>query len=351
MKLTIEDIRPYLLFESISGSRSHNLATETSDTDIKGVFYLPRELFYGLNYIPQVSNKTNDIVYYELGRFVELLCASNPNILELLNSPEQVVLYKHPLISLLKPEWFLSKACVQTFVHYAQGQIKKAQGLNKKIVNPVDKQLKTILDFCYIIEQGKTIALKEWLTEYHLTQEHLGLIKLSHAQDLYAVYYDKLGRYQGVIKRENANDVLLSSIPKSAKLQAYLSFNKEGYSAYCKQYHDYWLWVKERNESRYQQNIDHGRSYDSKNMMHTFRLLYIALGIAQEGKVKVWCDNRDELLAIKTGIFSYEELLQRSEQLIVTIQNTFKLSQLPDDINYHAAQEALINIRKALYQQ
>lgn len=142
MKLTIEDIKPYLLFESISGSRSHNLATETSDTDIKGIFYLPKDLFYGLEYTPQVSNETNDIVYYELGRFIELLCASNPNILELLNSPEHVVIYRHPLMSLIKPEWFLSKTCIQTFVHYAQGQIKKAQGLNKKIVNPIEKNIK-----------------------------------------------------------------------------------------------------------------------------------------------------------------------------------------------------------------
>lgn len=126
MKLTIDNIKPYLLFETISGSRSQNLATDSSDTDIKGVFYLPKEMFYCSDYVPQVSNKTNDIVYYELGRFVELLCASNPNILELLNAPEHVVIYRHPLFMQFNPEWFLSKECVQIFVHYAQGQIKKS---------------------------------------------------------------------------------------------------------------------------------------------------------------------------------------------------------------------------------
>lgn len=349
MKLTIEDIKPYLLFESISGSRSHNLATETSDTDIKGIFYLPKDLFYGLEYTPQVSNETNDIVYYELGRFIELLCASNPNILELLNSPEHVVIYRHPLMSLIKPEWFLSKTCIQTFVNYAQGQIKKAQGLNKKIVNPIEKTLKTILDFCYVIEDGKTILINTWLENRHWKQEHIGLTKLAHAQDIYAIYYDDKANYQGIIKKESTNDVLLSSISKIEKLEGYLSFNKEGYSAYRKQYHDYWQWVEQRNDVRYQQNIDHGRSYDSKNMMHTFRLLYIALGIAQEGKVKVWCDNRDELLAIKAGQFSYDELLERSKTLIKNIENTFQLSTLPDEIDPSIAEVALINIRKELY--
>ena len=351
MKLTIDDIKPYLLFECISGSRSHNLATENSDTDIKGVFYLPKELFYGLDYVPQVNNETNDIVYYELGRFVELLCASNPNILELLNSPKQVVIYKHPLINEFKPEWFLSKICVQTFVRYAQGQIKKAQGLNKKIVNPVDKQLKTILDFCYIIEQGKTIPVNEWLAIRNWKQENIGLVNLSHAQDLYAVYYDEQSHYQGIIKKDNATGVLLSSIPKSAQLQGYLSFNKEGYSSYCKQYHDYWQWVEQRNEVRYQQNVEHGCSYDSKNMMHTFRLLYIALGIAQEGKVKVWCDNRDELLQIKSGVFSYKELLLRSETLIEKIYQAFDNSKLSENINTQKAKLTLVKIRSILYKE
>lgn len=75
--LTIDDLKAQnlILFECISGSRAYGLDTLTSDTDIKGVFYLPKEQFYSLHsdYIPQVSNETNDIVYYELGRFVELL--------------------------------------------------------------------------------------------------------------------------------------------------------------------------------------------------------------------------------------------------------------------------------------
>lgn len=74
-KMTIQDIKAknLILFEAISGSRSFGLATENSDTDIRGVYYLPKEDFFGLNYIPQISNETNDITYYEIGRFVELL--------------------------------------------------------------------------------------------------------------------------------------------------------------------------------------------------------------------------------------------------------------------------------------
>lgn len=96
-----------ILLETISGSKAFGLATEKSDTDIRGVFYLPKEIFYGLEYIPQVSNETNDEVYYEIGRFVELLLKNNPNILEILAAPEDCILYNHPLMNQLKLENFL----------------------------------------------------------------------------------------------------------------------------------------------------------------------------------------------------------------------------------------------------
>lgn len=52
--MTIKEIKDkgLLLFECISGSRAYGLATSKSDTDLKGVFYLPRSEFYGLNYVP-----------------------------------------------------------------------------------------------------------------------------------------------------------------------------------------------------------------------------------------------------------------------------------------------------------
>jgi predicted nucleotidyltransferase len=84
--MTIEELksRNCLLFECISGSRAYGTDLPTSDTDIKGVFVLPEDEFFGLRYIEQINNASNDIVYYELKRFIELLNRNNPNILEML---------------------------------------------------------------------------------------------------------------------------------------------------------------------------------------------------------------------------------------------------------------------------
>ena len=163
--LTIDDLQrqKLILFEAVSGSRAYGLAAPESDTDIKGVFYLPRTQYFGLEGLQQVSNDSNDEVYYELGRFVELLLHSNPNTLELLAAPPDCILQRHPLMDTFRSAWFVSLACRQSFAGYAMGQIKKARGLNKKIVNPLPQEKKTVLDFCHIVQGAGTVELQRWL--------------------------------------------------------------------------------------------------------------------------------------------------------------------------------------------
>ncbi len=352
-KISIQDLRTQnlLLFEVISGSRSFGLATPTSDTDIKGVFYLPKEQFYGLHYVPQISNETNDEVYYELGRFVELLLKNNPNILEILATPEDCVLYKHPLMEHIKLEDFLSKLCKDSFAGYAMTQIKKARGLKKKIVNPMEKERKSLLDFCSILQGYDSVSLRQWLAQHQKKQALCGLINVPNAKGIFALFYDataSLG-YRGIIKNELSNEVSLSSIPKGEKEIAYLSCNIEGYSKYCKEYAEYWDWIEKRNNERYETNLQHGKNYDSKNMMHTIRLLQSAKQILANGTLDIRVKNREELLAIKAGQMEYDDLLTLADNLIREIETSYESSSLPEQPNYEKAISMLIKIREELY--
>lgn len=332
--MTIQNLKSQnlILFEVISGSRSFGLNTPTSDFDIKGVYYLPKEKFFGLDYITQVSNETNDEVYYEIGRFVELLLKNNPNILEILASPEDCILYKHPLMERLQLGDFLSKLCKDSFAGYAVTQIKKARGLNKKIVNPMPKEKKNLLDFCYVLNGYETVSLLAFLKENKWNQEQIGLINLPNSKGMFAMFYDEnktLG-YKGIIQKETSNEVSLSSIPKDEKLMGYLSCNQDGYSKYCKEYTEYWNWIEKRNEDRYNTNQQHGKNYDSKNMMHTIRLLQTAEQILSSGKLNIRVSNRDELLDIKAGNKEYDDLLEMADNLIASIESHYVTSNLPD---------------------
>ena len=94
-KLTIQDLRNngWIAFEYVRGSHAYGLNTETSDKDIGGVFILPQDYLMGLrsNYVEQVADETNDTVFYEFGRWIELLMKANPTALESLFIPTQEI--------------------------------------------------------------------------------------------------------------------------------------------------------------------------------------------------------------------------------------------------------------------
>jgi hypothetical protein len=352
--VTIEDLksRQLIIFECISGSRSYGTDLPTSDTDIKGVFVLPEADLYGLQYVEQVSNPSNDVVYYELKRFVELLYRNNPNLLEMLNVPADCVLIRHPVMELIRSDIFLSKLCQGTFAGYAMAQIKKARGLNKKILNPVEEQRKDVLDFCFVTYAQGATPVKEWLAIRGWWQENCGLVNVPHIKNLYALFYDETDgqlAFSGLLRKEHSEDVALSSVPEGMAPTAYLSFNKDGYSSYCRDYREYWEWVEKRNQERYENTLQHGKNYDAKNMMHTIRLLDMAEEIATHKRVIVRRPNRDYLMRVRRGEFSYEELLAMAEDKIRTIEAHFAESDLPEQPDFTTVNELLVRMRKEVY--
>lgn len=350
--MTIEQVKNngWLIFEVITGSRAYNLATDISDTDFRGVFVLPRNLFYSLDYIPQVSNETNDIVYYELRRFVELLSKNNPNIIEMLATPVHCVVYRHEIMDYIKFGDFISRLCEQTFANYAFTQIKKAHGLDKKILNPLDKIRKTVTDFCYVYQGKAAIPLHQFLSESGYQQEKIGLSSISHLKNSYNLFYSETPQlYKGIVSSQEANDVNTSNIPETEMPVALLYFNKEAYSTYCKQYKEYWEWVEKRNEARYQSTISHGKRYDAKNMMHVFRLLLMAKEIAQDGKINVWRSDREFLLDIKQGKYEYDELILMADKLRADLPAQFAKSNLPEKPDENLVNSILIAMRENYY--
>jgi hypothetical protein len=352
--MTLHDLQndsSHLLLKCISGSQAYGLALPHSDTDIKGVFIQPKNEYFGLTYVDQINNETNDIMYYEIRKFVELLLKNNPNILELLSTPDDCVLHRHPVMKLLKPEMFLSKLCNQTFGQYAYAQIKKARGLNKKILNPLERKRKTILDFCYVVKGQGSVAVSEWLVEKGYVQAECGLVRIDHMRDMYALFHQSQSdrRFSGIVSGEDADEVSLSSVPEGLDPKAVLFFNKDGYSVYCKEYRQYWEWIEQRNETRYENTVSHGKNYDAKNMMHVFRLLNMAEEIARYNKVNVRRPEREYLLKVRAGEFSYEDLLKEAEDRIQIIDDLFKKSDLPEQPDQHVVEQKLVEIRHTFY--
>jgi uncharacterized protein len=343
-----------ILLSALSGSHAYGLNHAHSDVDIRGVFIAPQAKLYGFTFPTQISDDKNDTTYYELGRFIELLCKNNPNILELLAVSDDVIQVKHPLMNELKPSLFLSKLCKNTFAGYAREQIRKAWGLNKKIMNPIDGERKSILDFCYIVSGHGSKALSEWLSEKGWNQEDCGLVNIPNMQNLYALFhksqFTENPDFRGIILDEKSQHVRLSSIPNGVEAAAILSYNLNGYSVYCKQYANYWSWVADRNQNRYESTIEHGKLYDAKNMMHTFRLLHMAEEIAREGQIIVRrTTDKAFLLKIRQGIFFYQDLVDQAEVKLNEIEQLFDKSSLQESPDEQYIESILVDMRKSFY--
>lgn len=420
---TFDDVRNkgLLLFECKRGSHAFGLATEKSDVDTGGVYIAEPDVLFGIRnlenthteYQSQIASAKNDDVWYELGTFMELLSKSNPTALELLFVPEDCILYEHPIFHELrmKRNFFVSKDTIKVLSKYAMSQIRKARGLNKKIVNVVDER-KTPIDFCFTFndKQG-TMPMANWLAERGLKQKYCGLNHLPNMDRFYGCFYDWQEHmhldwkdadamwdeyirgdgqdkffewcrsnipsmkgwiyasneeyeafkytyehavpkgYHGIQREDGTStEIRLDSIVKGDLPICHFGYNDDGFQTHCRQYKEYQEWKINRNQARYEGNLGH--NYDSKNMCHTIRLLTMAHEIA-DGKGLILdrrvAGDRDYLLDIKNHKFEYEEVLAVADRLEDETVQLKDTCSLKDNVPFEEVDALLISLRKRFY--
>ncbi|KOU26909.1 DNA polymerase beta superfamily protein [Streptomyces sp. WM6368] len=116
-------VRDHTVYRCVMGSRAFGLATEASDTDLRGVYLAPTPLFWRFEKPPtHVEGPRDEEFSWELERFCELALRANPNILECLHSPlvEEVTPVGEELLALRGA--FLSRRAHTSFSRYAASQ-------------------------------------------------------------------------------------------------------------------------------------------------------------------------------------------------------------------------------------
>jgi len=402
------DLHPILI--CIGGSNAYGLNTEHSDVDVRGIYVCGRDRIMseinfngGDNYIKQISDDTNDFTFYEVSRFLELVSSNNPNILELLNTPDEFILYKHKVFDLIleHKEKFITKMAGKSFNGYAYAQISKARGVNKMITN--EKELvkkKDILDFCYAIDGNKTISLKKWLDDNEYEQLFCGLAKINHGNiqkadkkdnegfvgGLYALYYDNIAHlcfskyeseedkehdkkllksrgkpvgygFKGIVNDkdiESTNKIRVSNIPKELVNDTYklnILFNENGYSTHRKDYKKYQNWINNRNPDRYKDNVSKGyKGFDMKNALHCIRLLIMGEEILEGKGINVYRkDDREYLLSIRNGKFDYDTLLEEADIRMGRIKKLYENCDLPEKVDKKLLEDIILRVRNNFY--
>jgi hypothetical protein len=388
-----------LLYEYIRGSHLYGLNTPDSDVDTSGVFISTKEQLLGcFGYKPQVSDSRHDNTWFEVGELVRLLLKSNPTILESLFVPEDKMIVKpSPLLAELfaNKDQFITKQCFNPFIGYAIEQIKKARGLNKKIVNPVYERL-TPFDFAYTFYKQGSTKISDWLENRGLDKDFCGLVHIPNMHDTYGVYYDwgahferdgintfldiekknpmmdsfvcgfydiddpdkanewfeknkEVLHYRGMCL-ENSTDMRGSSVSKGEKPIVYMVYNESGFKDHCKKFKEYKEWEKNRNPKRYESNLD--KNYDSKNLCHTMRLVHMGYEIATgQGIIldREKAGDKEFLMKIRNHGFEYDELMEIVMQDKVKLDKAIAESTIKEKIDIDFVNDLLINIRKKAY--
>lgn len=350
----LEDSREHVLFSCVADSRAYGTHTDESDEDIRGVYAVAANSYLDLDPpSPQLADERENIVYFSLRRFIELLTAANPNLLELLFMPPDCVRTCTAEMERLihSRNVFITRQCGDTHIGYAMSQIKKARGQNKWVNQPKTSSPPIKEEFCYVIprerlqqtERRPARPVSLLRTNWNLAEYHAA--RLEHASNMFRLYHygpDAHGVFRG--------DVLVcESIPESdegTRFAGLLLFNEQAWKQSLADHHNYWHWRSERNDARWHQQEAGELDFDAKNMMHTVRLLLSGRSILQNGSptVRFSGDDLQLLMQIRAGQLSFEQIMEITNDVMADCERLKSSADLPDRCNRDVAARILKDV-------
>jgi predicted nucleotidyltransferase len=354
--MQLQDIKDKIVYEVIAGSHAYGTNIPTSDKDTRGIFLPSKEDHISFIDIPEQANDTkSDIVFYSLKRFFNLVNTANPNIIELLWIPESCIINKNPVLDPLfeNRKIFITRKAYMSHFCYAEAQIKKAKGANKRVNNPKSEIKPVREDFCFYINvekynedvlNSRPIPIKD--TKVDLNKCHCA--KLEHSHNFYRLYdYSDVESCKGVFQN---NALVCQSIPfddETKRLIGFLIYDEESYVRELNEWKQYWEWKKNRNEARWVSQEKGELDYDQKNIMHCYRLLLSSKNILQyhEPIVRFEGDTLKYLMSIRNGDVPYDEIMSKVDILNKEIKELYEKSTLPAEVDLKKSEK----IYKAIY--
>lgn len=345
MTLTIQDIVPAnvnlkwlrdnTIYLTKYGSHAYGTSTPESDLDIRGIAIPPKEYYFGVlsTFEQYLSSEPYDLCIFDLRKFVKLALDFNPNAVEILFTEQEDHIYeKSPVQKLFdNKEKFISKKAKHTLSGYSRAQIKRIKTHRKYIINPPTKKPEridfglpannTLIPHHQLLEIDAAINKKisEWqIDTTNLSNDTVIQIKNSMHDimlelkinteefDLYAA------KYLGL------NDNLLEAFKAERQ-----------YKNAKREWDNYNEWKAKRNPKRYA--MEEKYLMDTKHCSHCVRLFRSCRELLETGKFKVRRDDAEELLAIKNGAWTYEQLIEFADKEEAYLNELYKTSAIPNE--------------------
>jgi predicted nucleotidyltransferase len=316
------------------GSVAYGTSTPESDVDIKGVVVPPVQYFHGfLNKFEQAESKDPDLVIYDIRKFCYLASECNPNIIEVLWVDPSDYRLITPLGQKLidARELFISKKARHTFSGYAVAQLKRIQTHYRWLKSPPDHE-PTREEFGLIGQ--KLIPVDQLEAAQSMINKTLEAWRLDDLDDLdpsqkIAIQAAMSSRLSEILKWTWDEEKGWSAAARSLGFSdnfIYLLGQEKKYKTKQIEWSQYQNWLKTRNPKRAAIEAKYG--YDCKHAMHLVRLMRMCREILETGKVIVKRPDREELLAIRNGLWTYEQLLDWSIGEDVKLDQVYQTSTL-----------------------
>lgn len=295
-----------------AGSRAYGTALPTSDTDFRGVFCADpiniRTPFYPLKEVDDKSEE--DTKFYELAQFMKLSLDCNPNVIETLWVDRQDIVYTTPAYELLRSHnaGLMSSKIAFTTSGYALSQLKRIKGHNKWINNPQPVDAPQMIDHISLVHNFTPKKIFK-VRQQEIAHDHR-LVPFSG--DVYGVFempgYSAFNIETGALNVFYEGDTHELGTPKYI-----IKFNREVYTLACENWANYWEWKKNRNVTR--SALEEQFGYDTKHAMHLVRLLRMGAEVLQTGVLLVRRPDAEELLSIRAGAWTYEQVVEYAEMM------------------------------------
>lgn len=331
------------------GSNAYGTATPTSDLDIRGVSIPPiKEYGLGLlkNFEQAIFSEPIDLTVFGITKFVKLAMENNPSVLEILFTDESDHIYKNEdgqkLLDI--KDLFLSKKARYTMGGYAYQQIKrlklhKSWIMRGEIPKPERKDFglpehNKLLPPAQMLEIEGAIRkiIEDWTIDTtgmssdnvikfknELHQTLLDLKINSDEMDVYAARYLGLG------------DNLMEQFKKERQ-----------YKSVLRDYQNWQNWKKNRNKERAASEEKLG--YDGKFAIHVVRLYEQCEDLLKTGKMIVKRPNAEELLSIRNGAWTFDQLMEFADNKDKELDELYKISTLRREPERVKINEWLINL-------
>lgn len=314
------------------GSRAYGTNIEGSDSDFKGIAIPPKEYYLSCSKkFEQEELSEPDTVIYELRKFLTLLSNNNPNTIECLftDPSDHQIVSKAGQELLNNRDIFLSKMVRWSFGGYAYSQLKKIETHRKYLLNPLT-----------VPPERKDFGLKEKPeinkgqldATLAMVQKDLDRINFDFIEELQEPEKIGLRHMMGEMLAEwkiTSSDRWLSTVRKLGFDDNFILIlqKEKEYMARQREWAQYMSWKQNRNPKRAEGEAKFG--FDQKNALHLIRLLRMCEEVLLTGKVNVRREDAQELISIRQGAWTYEQVIQEASALNKRCDIAFGVSKLP----------------------